>query len=257
MFNNSLPWDLPHHRYAILGLPRAGTQLFESFIKYSLHKKDDRVTDLQEIFTAHSPLTHTMYTENGLVKLKEGSDLYIWNARKASLDNLEMIRNSDPSQPFTCRIFLQNNNSNFNITDSIRFAKELDFKFVYINRAFEKVMLSLMFANESFIWNKAKNTSKLTIDIYQLKTIMASTYISLTINKQLINSMIDYTEVNYEDIVNTANDLSDEEKIKAYGVYKEKQLPLDPYEQVENVDEVKDVFNTFYPKLQTLTETLF
>lgn len=257
MFNNNLPWDLPHHRYAILGIPRAGTQLFESFIKYSLSKKYDNVTDLQEIFTAHSPLTHTMYSEDGLIKIKEGSDLYFWNAKKASHDNLAMIRNGDPSQPFTCRIFLHNNNSNYNITDSIKYAQELDFKFVYISRSFEHVMLSLIFANESFIWNKVKNPNKLTIDIHQLKTMMASTYIYLTINKQLIDTMIDYVEVNYEDVVNAAHNLSEEEKVKAYGVYREKQLSVDPYDQIENSDEVKEVFNTFYPKLQELTRTLF
>jgi hypothetical protein len=118
-------------------------------------------------------------------------------------------------------------------------------------------MLSLVFANESFIWNKVKNTNKLTVDIYQLKTMMASTYIYLTINKQLIDNMLDYEEVNYEDIVSAADCLSDEERNIALGVYREKQLPLDPYDQVENVDEVKEVFNTFYPKLQDLTKTLF
>lgn len=257
MFNNNLPWDLPHHRYAVLGIPRSGSQLFESFIKYSLSKKYDNVTDLQEIFTAHSPLTHTMYTENGLIKIKEGSDLYFWNAKKVSHENLEMIRNSDRNQPFTCRIFIHNNNSNYNITDSIRYAQELDFKFVYINRSFEHTMLSLVFATESFIWNKVKNPNKITVDIYQLKTMLASTYMYLALNKRLLDSMIEYDEVSYEDIVNSANNLSEEERIKAYGVFREKQLALDPYEQIVNADEVKEVFAVFYPKVQELVENLF
>ncbi len=257
MFNNSLPWDLPHHRYAVVGIPRAGTQLFESFIKYSLSKKDSTVTDLQEIFTAHNPLTHTLYVEDGLVKSKEGSSVTFWGAKQASLDNLDIIRNANRKQPFTCRIFLHNNNSNYNITESIQYAQDLDFKFIYINRSFEHTMLSLMFATESFIWNKAKNTNKIHIDIYQLKTSMAATYMYMTINKRLLDSCVTYDEVCYENIVDAANNLNEEEKSKAFGMFKEKQLPVDPYEQVLNVEEVKEVFANFYPKLQKSVESLF
>ena len=256
MFNNNLPWDLPHHRYAVLGIPRSGSQLFESFIKYSLKQKDETAVDLQEIFTAHNPLIHTIYNEEGVIKSEVGSTVDFWNAKKVSHSNLEMIRNSNPNQPMTCRIFLHNNNSNYNFADSIKYAKELNFKFVYINRSFEHTMLSLVFANESFIWNKTKNTAKLNIDVDQLKTMIASAYIYMTLNKRVLDSLTEYDEVSYENIVDAANTLSTEEKTKAYGVFVEKQLPLDPYEQILNVDEVKDVFRNFYPKVKEMAENL-
>lgn len=257
MFDSKLPWELSHHRYAIVGMPRSGTQLFESFIKYSLSKKDPTAVDLQEIFTAHNPLTHTLTVKDGLVKTSEGSSIPFWTAKKVSLDNLEAIRNANQDQPFTCRIFLHNNNSNYNITESLKYAQDLNFKFIYINRSFEHMMLSLAFATESFIWNKAKNTNKINIDTYQLKTMMASAYMYMTINKRLLDSLVSYDTVSYESIVDAASNLSEEERIKAFGVFAEKQLPLDPYEQVLNVDEVKDVFANFYPKMQNLVENLF
>lgn len=256
MFNNNLPWDLPHHRYAVLGIPRSGSQLFESFIKYSLSKKDETAVDLQEIFTAHSPLIHTIYNEDGIIKSKVGSDINFWNAKRVSYENLELIRNANPLQPMTCRIFLHNNNSNFNFADSINYAKDLGFKFIYINRSFENTMLSLVFANDSFIWNKDKNTNRLLVDINQLKTMISSAHIYMTINKNLLNSIVEYDEVSYEDIVHAANNLSEEERAKAYGIFVEKQLAMDPYEQIINSEEVKEVFNNFYPKVQTLTENL-
>lgn len=256
MFNNDLPWDLPHHRYAVLGIPRSGSQLFESFIKYSLSKKDETAVDLQELFTAHNPLIHTIYNEEGVIKSKVGSTINFWDAKKVSQSNLEMVRNSDINQAMTCRIFLHNNNSNYNFADSIRYAQELDFKFVYINRSFENTMLSLVFANESFIWNKTKNTTKLKVDTDQLKTMMAGALIYETLNKRVLDSMTDYDEVSYESIVDAANSLSEEEKTKAYGVFVEKQLPVDPYEQILNVDEVKDVFANFYPKVKEMAENL-
>lgn len=256
MFNNNLPWDLPHHRYAVLGIPRSGSQLFESFIKYSLKQKDETAVDLQEIFTAHNPLIHTIYNQEGVIKSEVGSTVDFWNAKKVSHSNLEMIRNSNPNQAMTCRIFLHNNNSNYNFADSIKYAKELNFKFVYINRSFEHTMLSLVFANESFIWNKTKNTAKLNIDVDQLKTMIASAYIYMTLNKRVLDSLTEYDEVSYEIIVDAANTLSTEEKTKAYGVFVEKQLPLDPYEQILNVDEVKDIFRNFYPKVKEMAENL-
>lgn len=256
MFNDNLPWDLPHHRYAVLGIPRSGSQLFESFIKYSLSKKDATAVDLQEIFTAHNPLIHTIYEEQGIIKSKVGSNVDFWNAKKASQSNLEMIRNSHPNQAMTCRIFLHNNNSNYNFADSIRYAQELNFKFIYINRSFEHTMLSLVFANESFIWNKIKNTNKLNIDVDQLKTMVASAYIYMTLNKRVLGTLTEYDEVIYENIVDAANLLSAEEKAKAYGVFVEKQLPMDPYEQILNVDEVKDIFVNFYPKVKEMAENL-
>jgi hypothetical protein len=53
-----------------------------------------------------------------------------------------------------------------------------------------------------------------------------------------------------------AETLSDSEKELAFGIFKEKQLPLDPYEQIINAEEVREVFTTFYPKLVSLAGQL-
>ena len=85
---------------------------------------------------------------------------------------------------------------------------------------------------------------------------MASSGIIEEQNKKVLNKYTDYLEVNYDDLTAMAEDLSPEEREQAFGIFKEKQLALDPYEQILNADEVKEVFEVFYPKLQELAAEL-
>jgi hypothetical protein len=97
----------------------------------------------------------------------------------------------------------------------------------------------------------------LTIDIDDLKTFIMYRYLIEQHHLKLMKLLIpEFHVVEYDSLVEKANNLSPIEREKAFGIYKEKQLPLDPYEQVENSEEVKKVFDEFYPKLQSLTDML-
>lgn len=257
MFDSNLPWNLDHHRYAVLGVPRSGTQLLEAFVKYSLSKKDNRVTDLQEIFTAQACLVNTLTLENNLVKIHNGSDVKLYDAMKVSRERLELVRQADRSQPLTCRVFLDNRMSSLSFSDGIKYLQDLDFNFVYVNRRFDHKILSGVFAKESFIFSTYKNNMVLNIDINELKSFIIARYLIEEQHMELMNSLIpNYHTVDYDTLVEKSNSLSDDERTLAFGIYKEKQLAIDPYEQIQNSDEVKRVFDEFYPRLQELAKTL-
>jgi hypothetical protein len=256
MFNNDLPWNLDHHRYAVLGVPRSGTQLLESFIKYSLSKKDSNVVALQEVFSIHTVMHSAVLLENNLLRTTNNISV-ITNMMDAAKDKLETIKSGDPNQALVCRAFLDTGMNSIRFAESLAYLQNLNFKFVYINRRFDHKILSGLFAIESFIFNRVKNTKTLTIDIDELKTFIMHRYLVEQHHFKLMQRLIpEYHVVEYDSLAEKANNLSPMEREAAFGIYKEKQLPLDPYEQVENSKEVKKVFDEFYPKLQSLTDML-
>lgn len=255
MFNNDLPWNLDHHRYAVLGVPRSGTQLLESFIKYSLSKKDSNVAALQEIFSVMDAMRSTILLEDGILGMANQTN--VTNLMAAAKDKLETLKKGNPNQALVCRAFLDTGMNSLGFTDSIMYLQDLNFKFVYINRRFDHKLLSGMFAMDSYIFNGVKNTKILTIDTNQLKTFIMYRYLVEQHNLKLMKVLIpEYHIVEYDSLVEKANNLSPMERQEAFGIYKEKQLPLDPYEQITNSEEVKKVFDEFYPKLQSLTNML-
>lgn len=257
MFDTSLPWDLDHHRYAVLGVPRSGTQLLESFVKYSLSKKYTNVVALQEIFSIQAVLVNTIFLENSLIKVQDHSSVPFYEMMNASKERLEIIKNADKNQPMACRVFLDDRMGSLGFSQGIEYLQQLNFKFVYITRRFDHKILSGMFAKESFIFNGIKNTMTLKIDIGDLKSGIIARHLIEQHHFKLMQKLIpEYHVVEYDSLVEKANDLSPIEWQEAFGMYKEKQLPLDPYEQIENSDEVKQVFAEFYPKLQALTNDL-
>jgi hypothetical protein len=175
----------------------------------------------------------------------------------AAKDRLATIKNGNPNQALVCRAFLDTGMNSIGFVEGMDFLQNLNFKFVYINRRFDHKILSALFATESFIFNRIKNTMTINIDTDHLKTFIMYRYLieqhHLKVFKRLIP---EFHVVEYDSLVEKANNLSPDEREKAFGIYKEKQLPLDPYEQVENSEEVKKVFAEFYPKLQSLRDTL-
>lgn len=257
MFDTNLPWNLDHHRYAVVGVPRSGTQLLESFVKYSLTKKYGDVTDLQEIFTTQAALVNTLSLDNNRVSISKGSDVKVYDAMRVSKERLELIKQADRTQPLTCRVFLDNRMSCIGFKDGLRYLQDLDFKFVYINRRFDHKILSFIFAKESFIFSTVKNSMVLHIDTDELKTIIIARYLIEEHHKKMMDSVLsDYQTVDYDTLTSKTESLDEEEKKQAFGIFTNKQLAIDPYEQVENSDEVKQVFNEFYPKLQELSSSL-
>jgi hypothetical protein len=161
------------------------------------------------------------------------------------------------SQPLVCRVFLDDRMGSLIFSEGIRYLQQLNFKFVYIERRFDHKILSGIFARESFIFNGIKNTMTLTIDIDDLKSVIMARHFIEQHHFKLMQKLIpEYYVVDYDSLVEKTNELSSLEREKAFGIYKEKQLPLDPYEQIENSEEVKQVFAEFYPKLQSLTNDL-
>lgn len=257
MFNTSLPWSLDHHRYAVLGVPRSGTQLLESFIKYSLSKKYTDVIAMQEIFSIQAVLVHTLALEDKRIKVHDHADVPFYDMMKASKERLEIIKSADMTQPLVCRVFLDDRMGSLGFVDGINYLQQLGFKFVYIDRRFDHKILSGVFAKESFIFNGIKNTMTLNINVDDLKSNIIARYLIEQHHYALMQKLIpEYEVVEYDSLVEKANALSDSERQKAFGMYKEKQLPLDPYEQIENSEEVKQVFAEFYPKLQSLATQL-
>lgn len=257
MFDTNLPWNLQHHRYAVLGVPRSGTQLLESFVKYSLSKRYDDVTDLQEIFTTQACLVNTLTVENNKVRISEGSNVNAYDALKVSKQRLELLKTIDSSQALTCRVFLDNRMSSIGFADGIKYLQDLDFKFVYIDRNYEHKILSGWFAKESFIFSTFKNTMVLNIDVDDLKSFIISRYLVEEHHYKVVKKLIkDFDIVTYESLVSKTEVLSSDEKEQAFGKFRNKQLPNDPYEQIENKEEVKKLFTEFYPKLQELAASL-
>lgn len=257
MLTENLPWNLPHKRYAILGVPRSGTQLAEAFTNFSLTKKYGEVVSLQEIFTNHVALTNTINLVDGKLHFREEPQtLKITSVPELMADRLHKISHADGSQPLTCRMFLDDRMACRSFADGLTYLEDLNFDFIYVNRSFEHKIISGIFAKKSFIFNRERNHMKLHVDIEELKTFIIARYLIERQNKKLIDDRVDYINVNYDDLSTMAENLSDIDRESAFGIFKVKQLALDPYEQILNAEEVKEVFEVFYPRLVELSDNL-
>jgi hypothetical protein len=261
MIQESLPWNLTHNRYAILGVPRSGTQLTESFVNYSLSKKFDHVVSLQEIFTAQASFFNTLTLRDGKLYFEEASKISrgMWQRELNSLNmqRLDLIAKAGQEQAMTCVAFLDDRISSIGFKQGLQYLIDLGFHFIYVNRSFEHKLISYMFAKKSFIFHREKNTMTLHIDTEELKSLIIARYLLEEQNKRVMDQLISYETVKYDSLTSMAEHLPASEKELAFGIFKEKQLSLDPYEQIVNADEVKEVFATFYPKLINLTDELF
>jgi len=171
---DSLPWDLPHHRYCVLGVPRSGTQLTESLLNYSIGKKFDGVVPLEDFFSFNSAYFFNIdIDENNKLSFEMMTDS---NGKMTSSRNVEMlpaigqdwmekIQRADPTQPMTCRVFLDDRLTFLSVAASLELLKKLDFKFVYVNRNFEHKILSTYFSKKTMIFRSGKNSNLLTVDI--------------------------------------------------------------------------------------------
>lgn len=256
MINEPLPWNLNHNRYAIIGVPRSGTQLTESLVNYSLGKKYDEVVSLQEIFTAQAAFFNTIKLNDGKLSFAEAESVTLVDTPTKNKERLDLISQAGDEQAITCRVFLDDRLASLSFREGLQYLKDLNFRFIYVNRSFEHKIISGMFAKKSFIFNREKNTMMLQIDIEELKSFIIARYLLEEQNKKILNEMVEYETVDYDKLNLMAAHLDDHEKNLAYGIFKEKQLPLDPYEQIINSDEVKEVFETFYPKLVNLASEL-
>lgn len=257
MIQESLPWNLPHNRYAILGVPRTGSQLTESLVNYSLSKKFDDVVSLHEIFTSQSALFQTVTLQDGKLSIEDAAVTPLWEVPAKNAQKLDLIAKAGHEQALTCRMFLDDRMAMKSFREGLIYLKETGFHFIYVNRSFEHKIISGIFAKKSFIFNRKKNPMMLHIDIEELKTSIIGRYILEEQNRRIMDKLISYEIVEYDSLIPMIENLSESEKRLAVGIFEEKQLPLDPYEQILNADEVREVFATFYPKLIKLVDELF
>jgi hypothetical protein len=76
-------------------------------------------------------------------------------------------------------------------------------------------------------------------------------------NKKVMTNIVgSHIVVEYDELTSMAAHLDESEKKLAFGIFDQKQLPLDPYEQIANADEVREVFATFYPNMVNLSSQL-
>jgi hypothetical protein len=107
------------------------------------------------------------------------------------------------------------------------------------------------------IFRSGKNSAVLTVDIPELKTMILGRYLMEEHNKRVMTNIVgSHIVVEYDELTSMAAHLDEDEKKLAYGVFNEKQLPLDPYDQIVNADEVREVFETFYPNVVNLSSQL-
>lgn len=263
-----LPWNLPHHRYCVVGVARSGTQLTESLLNYSISKQFDDVVTLEDFMnfnTAYfanleidenNKLSFNMVTD-GDGKLKMAANRNVEQLPAIGKDWIDKVSRADPTQPMTCRIFLDDRLTFLSLVDGLEFLKKQNFKFVYVNRNFEHKMLSAYFSKKTMIFRSGKNSAVLTVDIPELKTMILGRYLMEEHNKRVMTNIVgSHIVVEYDELTAMAAHLDETEKKLAFGIFNEKQLPLDPYEQIVNADEVKEVFATFYPNLVNLSSQL-
>jgi len=261
-----LPWDLPHHRYCVVGVPRSGTQLTEALLNYSINKKFDDSVPLEDFLSYQSAYFFNIdIDENNKLSIDVTTDS---NGKMTSNRNVEMlpaigqdyiekISRVDPTQPLTCRIFLDDRLTFLSLTAGLEFLTKLDFKFIYVNRNFEHKLLSTYFAKKTMIFRSGKNSNMLTVDIPELKSMMIVRYLMEEHNKKVMTNIVgSHIVVEYDELTSMAAHLDESEKAQAFGIFNEKQLPLDPYDQILNADEVREVFATFYPNLVNLSSQL-
>lgn len=263
-----LPWNLPHHRYCVVGVARSGTQLTESLLNYSISKQFDDVVTLEDFMnfnTAYfanleidenNKLSFNMVTD-GDGKLKMAANRNVEQLPAIGKDWIDKVSRADPTQPMTCRIFLDDRLTFLSLVDGLEFLKKQNFKFVYVNRNFEHKMLSAYFSKKTMIFRSGKNSAVLNVDIPELKTMILGRYLMEEHNKRVMTNIVgSHIVVEYDELTAMAAHLDETEKKLAFGIFNEKQLPLDPYEQIVNADEVKEVFATFYPNLVNLSSQL-
>jgi len=264
----SLPWNLQHHRYCVVGVARSGTQLTESLLNYSISKKFDDVVTLEDFMNFNTAYFANLdIDDNGKLsfkmvtdsqgKMKMAADRNVEQLPAIGKDWIDKVSRADPMQPLTCRIFLDDRLTFISLVDGLEFLKKQNFKFVYVNRNFEHKMLSSYFAKKTMIFRSGKNSAFLEVDIPELKTMIVSRYLMEEHNKKVMTNIVgSHIVVEYDELTSMAAHLNESEKNLAFGIFNEKQLPLDPYEQIANADEVREVFATFYPNLVNLSSHL-
>ena len=139
----SLPWNLQHHRYCVVGVARSGTQLTEALLNYSIGKKFDGVVTLEDFMNFNTAYFANLdIDDNGKLsfkmvtdsqgKMKMAADRNVEQLPAIGKDWIDKVSRADPMQPLTCRIFLDDRLTFISLVDGLEFLKKQNFKYKFI-----------------------------------------------------------------------------------------------------------------------------
>ena len=152
--------NLRHHRWCIFGMPRTGSHLLE----YQIHKHLDTVygdaAKLGEIFHPFSIRDTEVYLENDTIiskdNLYESGDIKNLNFWQEVYRKISLLGQADTMQPMTCRFFYGEQYIFMGLEKTIDVLKENNFKFIRLDRDFEKRLISYYFAKTKDNWRYKK-----------------------------------------------------------------------------------------------------
>lgn len=247
--NNYIMIDnLKHHRWCVFGMPRTGSHLLE----YQLHKHLNEVygdsAKLGELFHPFSIRDTEVYLEGDTIisndRDYDAGEFQSVNFWEEVYRKIGLLSQADNFQPLSCRFFYGEQYIFLGLEKTISILQENNFKFIRLDRDFEKRLISYYFAKTNDNWRYSKNENKLFVDISRMRRyIFQTVHTELDYESQL--PKFEYIKMDYDDIPKD-------------GAGKNvKVLPDDPYEHIENAAEVKQLFDEYYPKVRdTLRELI-
>ena len=222
-------------RICLLGLPRSGSQYIAELI-CRCHR--DSVTDCQEPFTESLELEAIENKNGNIVRTK--------NKNFASLDDqcthmINVINSTNSTQNLLLRLFLLDNIEPF-LPTIITELKKNNFQFLAIKREnIENQLLSYGIAQTTQQWNTFNSTPYNNGQKYTIKNLGSMQWLYDQIKKY--ESRLALLECDYE-IIRYEHAPADLLKILEIPIYRrsrlQKQIIGDPYDIIENSDEVKD-----------------
>ena len=222
------------NRICILGLPRSGSQYTVELIKATI----PGFVDLEEPFTLSHNLRSMYYINKKVVSLQK--NLGFTDRAEQAKYVMSILRQADLDQSFIMRIFLIPEFSELSLP-ILEELNQMNFKFLLLKREnIEHHLLSFAFAVTSNAWNSRDK-------IYQAgEKILIEKFGSTKNMYELIvyfNSFIKQLPFNF-DTIRYEHAVEDLEKLLGCTINTnipiKKQITTDPYEIIENVDQVRN-----------------
>jgi LPS sulfotransferase NodH len=195
-----------HNRWCIFTAPRSGSTWLEHSIHAALQETDARAEKLMEIIHPKSSLHYTTIINNNTLTVIHRKQYNLLNKYDIYHNAYKLIKQSDPMQSLTCRVFNQEHFSSNEYLNFLLHLQEYGFKIVNLERDLLDRTISLYFANETNVWHRINNsletdneadTCKLTIDI----PTFVYFYIAMlkdNVLRQVILKNLSHIKINYE-----------------------------------------------------------
>jgi hypothetical protein len=171
-----------------------------------VQETDARAEKLMEIIHPKSSLHYTTIINNNTLTVIHRKQYNLLNKYDIYHNAYKLIKQSDPMQSLTCRVFNQEHFSSNEYLNFLLHLQEYGFKIVNLERDLLDRTISLYFANETNVWHRINNsletdneadTCKLTIDI----PTFVYFYIAMlkdNVLRQVILKNLSHIKINYE-----------------------------------------------------------